>query len=246
MKLVFLGTAGYHPNERRQTSALMLPEVSVALDAGTGLFRARAYLRTDTFDIFITHAHLDHVVGLTYMFDIAPGKNVQKVVVHGDAQKLAAIEKHLFDEALFPVKPPLQFRPLAERVPLPQGGTLTHFPLVHPGGSIGFRLDWPGRSMAYVTDTTAREDSPYIEKIRGVDLLVHECNFPDGSEQDAELTGHSCTTPVARVAKKAGARRLILAHVNPMLPDDDPVGMATARREFPGVELAHDGMEVEF
>ena len=46
---------------------------------------------------------------------------------------------------------------------------LDNFPLDHPGGSIGLRLDWPGHSMAYVTDTTATVDAQYIEAIRGVD-----------------------------------------------------------------------------
>ncbi|HOT62947.1 MAG TPA: hypothetical protein PLU93_08795, partial [Treponemataceae bacterium] len=45
--------------------------------------------------------------------------------------------------------------------PLPAGGQLTHFPLAHQGGSRGFRLDWPGHSMAYVTDTTATPDADY-------------------------------------------------------------------------------------
>ena len=70
MKLQLLGTAGYHPNDQRQTACLMLPEVGVVLDAGTAFYRVRDYLCTDELDIFLTHAHLDHVVGITYLFDV--------------------------------------------------------------------------------------------------------------------------------------------------------------------------------
>ena len=58
---LFLGTAGYHPSETRHTSCLMLPEVGVVLDAGSGMFRVRDLLTTKTLDIFLSHAHLDHV-----------------------------------------------------------------------------------------------------------------------------------------------------------------------------------------
>ena len=43
MKLLLLGTSGYHPSEQRQTACLMLPEVGIVLDAGTGFFRVRQH-----------------------------------------------------------------------------------------------------------------------------------------------------------------------------------------------------------
>lgn len=246
MKLHLLGTTGYHPSERRHTACLMLPELGIVLDAGTGLFRVRDRLATSTLDIFLTHAHLDHVVGLTYLFDVLFEKSVERVTVHGEAEKLAAVEEHLFCEPLFPVSPPCDFRPLTADHPLPDGGHLTSFPLDHPGGSRGFRLDWPGHSMAYVTDTTARADADYVEKIRGVDLLVHECYFADDRSVWAAKTGHSCTTPVAEVARACGAGRLILVHVNPLDDFNDPVQIDVARAIFPEVQYGEDGMIVEF
>ncbi|HEX5471716.1 MAG TPA: hypothetical protein VFW73_07500 [Lacipirellulaceae bacterium] len=65
MKLVLLGTGGYFPTSRRQTACLMLPEIGVVLDAGSGICRIGKYLRTDYLEIFLTHAHLDHIAGLT-------------------------------------------------------------------------------------------------------------------------------------------------------------------------------------
>src|SRR3990172_9283348 len=170
MKLILLGTTGYHPNDHRHTACFMLPEIGVILDAGTAMYRARRFLSTSELDIFLTHAHLDHVIGVTYLIDVVRDKNVARVTVHAERDKLAAIDEHLFAEELFPVKPPCEFLPLAAEVPLGHGGRLTHFALEHPGGAIGFRLDWPGRSLAYVTDTTARADAKYLDAIRGVDL----------------------------------------------------------------------------
>jgi ribonuclease BN (tRNA processing enzyme) len=246
MRLVFLGTTGYHPNNRRQTACLMLPECGILLDAGTGIFRARELLMTSQLDIFLTHAHLDHCIGLTFLFDVLYEKGVQRVVVHGEADKLRAVREHLFAELLFPVPPPFDFRPLEGNVAIAQDGQLKHFQIEHPGGSVGFRLDWPGRSLAYVTDTTATSESAYIEHVRGADVLVHECYFPDGWSEWAIKTGHSHTTPVAELARSAGVGRLILVHVNPMDESPDPIGLETARAIFPETIIAQDMLEIEF
>ena len=88
--------------------------------------------------------------------------------------------------------------------------------------------------MAYVTDTTASADAAYVEEIRGVDLLVHECYFPDSMADWAVQVGHSHTTPVAEVARAAEVGRLVLVHLNPLADDADPIDLATARADLPG------------
>ncbi len=145
MQLLLLGTGGYHPSDARQTACLTLPELGVVLDAGTAMYRVRDYLVTDTLDIFLTHSHLDHVIGLTYLFDVLWERKMRRVTVHGEADTLTAIDSHLFAQSIFPAKPPFDTQTLAAETSLPEGGRLTHFPLTHPGGSVGFRLDWPDR-----------------------------------------------------------------------------------------------------
>jgi len=246
MQLHLLGSTGYHPNARRQTACLMLPEQGIVLDAGTGMFRVRDRLCTSELDIYLTHAHLDHVFGLTFLFDVLHQKQLTRVTVHGERDKLAAIDEHLLAELLFPVKLPCDFQPLTGPTAISGGGKLTHFPLDHPGGSVGFRLDWSGHSMAYVTDTNATPDAAYVEEIRGVDLLIHECYFPDNLRDVAIKTGHSTTTPVAEVARRAGVGQLVLVHLNPLDESDDPIGLATARAIFPRTELGEDEAVYEF
>jgi ribonuclease Z len=247
MKLHLLGTAGYHPTRQRHTACFMLPELGILLDAGSGMFRAREHLVTPQLDIYLTHAHLDHVMGLTFLFDVLADREMERVTIHAMPDKLAAIDQHLLNELIFPVKPPCEMLPLVQNVPLAGGGTLRHFPLVHPGGSVGFRLDWPSHSLAYVTDTTTSgATASYIDEIRGVDLLIHECYYPDGMEKMATLTGHSCATPVAEAAQAAGAKRLLLVHMNPASEEDDPIGLPAIRKIFPKAEIAEDGTVLDF
>lgn len=247
MKIVLLGTTGYHPTDSRHTPCMMLPDPGVLLDAGTAMYRVRDYLASATLDIFLTHTHLDHVVGLTFLFDLLYDTSLTHVRVHGEAGKLTALWQHLFSEALFPATPPIEWQPLqAGPCVLPAQLAVTHFPLQHPGGSLGYRLDWPDRSLAYVTDTSARPDADYIERIRGVDLLIHECYFPDGWEEKAALTGHSCLSPVAKLARAAQVGRLVLVHINPLAPDDNHLQLERARSIFPRTEIGVDRMELEF
>jgi ribonuclease BN (tRNA processing enzyme) len=246
MKLVLLGTGGYYANERRHTACLMLPEVGVVLDAGSGMFRVSDYLATGRLDIFLTHAHLDHVLGLTYLLDVLPPEVLEQTTVHGEAKKLDTIRTHLFSEALFPIMPAFQLKALTNSVALSNGGTLTHFPLGHPGGSLGFRLDWPGSSMAYVTDTTAAADADYIDRIHGTNVLVHEAYFTNDTNEIAKLTGHSCLCEVARVAAAAKVGKLLVVHVNPQLDQDSNFDLSAARQIFRNTQLGTDRMEIEF
>jgi ribonuclease BN (tRNA processing enzyme) len=247
MKLHLLGTAGYHPTQRRHTACFMLPELGIVLDAGSGMFRVRERLSTDHLDIYLTHAHLDHVMGLTFLFDVLAERKMERVTIHAMPDKLAAIDQHLLNELIFPVKLPYEMRLLAQNAELTGGGKLRHFPLVHPGGSVGFRLDWPDHSLAYVTDTTTPGScASYINEIRGADLLIHECYYPDGMEKMAQLTGHSCATNVAQAAKAAGVKRLMLVHMNPGSDADDPVGLPGIQKIFASTEIAKDETVVEF
>lgn len=244
MRLQFLGTGGYHPNERRHTACWWLPDSGVVFDAGTAAFRIQSRLRTTELDIFLTHAHLDHVSGLTNFIVPFITKQLVRATVHAREPYLSDVQTYLFSQPLFPVNPGFEFRELTSEVRLRDGGRVTHIPLVHPRGSTGFRIDWPGKSLAYITDTTVSPD--YLDFIRGVDLLIHECYFPDSMAEWSPKSGHSNTTPVAELAREARVKRLFLIHIDPQHPEDDPIGIDTARAIFPATDIAEDLLEVEF
>ena len=247
MECHILGSAGYFPTRTRHTLGVFFPDHGILLDAGTGLADLRNLARTEELDVFLSHAHLDHIVGLTYLLGLAPVCGFDQITVHGAAEKLGAIRDGLFSEHFFPVVPPFRWRILRDAAPLRGGGRLTTFPLKHPGGSIGFRLDWPGHSLAYVTDTTACPACDYVERIAGVDVLLHECNFNADRSEWAVETGHSWTTAVGKTARAAGAKRLYLIHVDPLAEDpDQPLQLDEVTRHFPSAEVAHDGMVIEF
>lgn len=243
MRLCMLGTAGYHPNETRHTACLMLPTQGFVLDAGTGFFRVRDRLCTPRLHIFLSHVHLDHVAGLTFLLDVLYEKPVESVTVYGLPEHLDLVRTQLFGSLFFPVEFRYQTRPAQTDFDA-EGVRIRTHPLDHGTPCIAYRFDWPDRSLAYVTDTRCSE--AYADFVRGVDLLVHECNFPDRLRHLADLTGHSVVSDVLRLARLAQVRRLCLTHFNPLATGDDPAGLREASASFPGVIVAVDGLEIDF
>jgi ribonuclease Z len=235
MKLHCLGTAGYHPSATRHTSCYFIPEASLLFDAGSGVFRLEKLLEQEEISILLSHAHLDHVFGLTFFLDFVATTPLRKIHVYGERIKLEAIQTHLFHELIFPVMPPIEWHPIEDlgaEFSL-NGAMCRWFPLDHPGGSVGYRIEWPGLSLAYITDTTATPQSSYWREIQGVDWLIHECNFSDEWVDLAIKTGHSWTSAVLESVADAGIPRLILVHVNPLSGENDPVGLAQATANLP-------------
>ena len=106
------------------------------------------------------------------------------------------------------------------------------------------RFDWPERSMALITDTTAKPEATYVEHIRGLDLLVHECFFPTGEDEFAEKTGHSCAGPVGQIARAVQPKQLVLTHFNPLDNVEPPIDVTQVG--YPGTVLGADGLEISF
>jgi ribonuclease BN (tRNA processing enzyme) len=249
MRVVFLGTGGYYTNDHRHTAGIFLPEAGVLLDAGTSVYRLPEYLQTRNLHIFLTHAHLDHIIGLTYLLVPMVNDQLGQVFVYGRGETLKAVQDYLFAEPIFPKQPGFQYRILQPSVEIPDGGKVTHIGLKHPGGSVGYRIDWatragsPRRSLAYITDTSV--DDSYADFIQGVDLLIHECYFSDDMAKWSHATGHSHTTRVAQLARQAAVGRLMLVHINPLATGEDPVGIERARAIFPNSSVAEDLLQIE-
>ena len=248
MDVHLLGTAGYHPNETRHTACMMIPEAGIIFDAGTGFFRVRDLIQTPDLHIFLSHSHLDHCFGLSFYIDVVFEKDVKNIFVYGAAEKLQAIQTHLFSEHLFPLAPDFHWTTIDKdsSISLPTAATLSVCDLQHPGGSFGFRVDWADRSIAYITDTTASVEADYIQFVKGCDVLLHECHFPDGLEDLAIKTGHSCLTPVAQVCRAAQVKRCTIVHLNPLSKKDPPLELSQVESVFESIELGYDGCVVQF
>ncbi len=108
--------------------------------------------------------------------------------------------------------------------------------LIIPAAEVTYRPYKP-RSFAYCSDTSVFPKE--AEWVRGVDLLYHEATYLSELEDQAALRHHSTAAQAARVAKEAGAGKLILGHYSSRCSDKS-LYEAEAREIFPETYAADD------
>lgn len=252
MRIEMLGTGGYHPSERRHTACYFLPGCGLVLDAGTGAFRVLrrvaegALGASRRLDVLLTHAHLDHVSGLTYLFGLEHDGEPIETVVHAPPGVIEAVREHLLAPAIFPIPPVTRYEPLGERLELPGGAVVSTFPLDHPGGSIGVLIEHDGKRLAYVTDTRPLEEES-LARVSGADLLLHEAYFRHARREFAHLTGHTTAVEAAEAADRADAGRLVMIHPDPRADEaTEAAAVAEARLRRPEADYGHDRQAIDF
>lgn len=231
--LVPLGTNGFIPSFGRQTmSFLLLGQKDVLLmDAGTGLSRlldpklSSLLENYDTLNIILSHYHLDHVVGLSYLPGIWSGGPVRiygpaKPIVDTDPKDALNKLLHppLFTLTLEEFPMPIEIIPITEDEIQISGFSIKTRRQKHPGGSMGIRID---NKLAYTTDTVVDPETVLFAK--GVELLLHEVWLTDAEAQSdaVERSRHSYASGVAEIATSSGAGRLMLVHHHPKRSEED-------------------------
>lgn len=101
----------------------------------------------------------------------------------------------------------------------------------------------PGRKVVYAGDTRPCES--VAELARGADVLIHDCTLADELAERATEMGHSTPAEVAKIAKLADAKQLVLVHISPRYEDDDSALLAQAKQIFPNTVIARDLMELD-
>ncbi len=96
----------------------------------------------------------------------------------------------------------------------------------------------PVRAYAYCSDTAYNEE--LIPFIRNVDLLYHEATFTRMLEARARETAHSTAEQAAKLARAAGARRLLLGHFSSRYKGVEEL-LNEAQEVFPATQASEDG-----
>lgn len=254
MHVTLLGTSGWMPSDRRETTCIASRSGHALLifDAGTGLRRlgdpAHAALLDDVRDIhlFLTHYHLDHVCGLAYLGGVAPGR---QITIHAPEASLTGIEPEVALSGLLrrPYVPHdwndlthLSVEPIGLRAEV-AGRVVTVRPQRHSDVSVAYRVD-----DAFVVATDTPADPGTAEFSAGVGLLLHEGWYQAAGSTTAGLPPgyevHSQVEEVARLAAAAGVNRLVLIHLNPLMDEAHYLQLeATARGIFAATEVHSDG-----
>jgi phosphoribosyl 1,2-cyclic phosphodiesterase len=212
----------------------------IVLDAGTGARPLGNELMRDPperVDLLLTHLHVDHLEGLGMFGPIwSPDTELH---IWGPPSPVASLDERIatyFSPPLFPVHlaevPARVHFHDAPREPWMIGSvTITAHPILHPGATVGYRLESAGRTVAYVTDHEPAlgtdldaVDTSWISGYalaHRADVLIHDCQYTDGEYAAHVGWGHPSVTHVAAFARRAEVRRLVMFHHHPGHGDED-------------------------
>lgn len=227
-------------------------------DAGTGVRSLGLSLQPEApldADLFFSHTHYDHVCGLPHFcpfFD--PRSRFQVYAGHvTDGPGIKGVLKQMMCSPLFPV--PLEifqaqigftdFRQGEVLEPRP-GVIVRTGPLSHPDLATGYRVEYGGKSICYLTDTehpAEGHDEKIVELIRGADIVIYDCMYTDEEYSCRQGWGHSTWQAGAKLCDIAGVKTFVVFHHDPE-HDDTFMDQIAAQLDAvrPGSVVAREGL----
>lgn len=239
------------------------------LDAGTGIRELGLALSergTQEIHLLLTHLHLDHLEGLRFFAPLFDERVA--IDIWGPRSPVLTLKERIrrsFSPPLFPIDlqdlpASVTFRDVPNVPWRIEGALLTASLVVHPGPTVGFRVEADGSSVAYLPDHEPALAGAFVDRstdwISGgsiaedVDLLLHDAQYFEDEYDERIGWGHTSVEGAVAFARAVGARRLVLFHHDPGHSDATLEELeARARSLVPRDEdpptVAREGMVLE-
>lgn len=247
----------------------------IILDAGTGMrelgrsLLGRANGAPIKGDIFLTHAHWDHIQGIPFFGPIFQRGN--HFTIWGSQTLENSIDRIVRDQ-MNPVVFPVTFEELDATIDFSaisdgkserrHGFEVSAFPVRHPGGALGYRFTPTvdgGRSLVYVSDNELGSGGKYetptgwrsklVAWAKGAKVLIHDTTYTAEEYDHYRGWGHSTYDDAMTLAIEAGVEQLVLFHHKPERTDqelDERVALCRQQVKERGakleIEAAAEGM----
>jgi len=206
------------------------------IDAGTGLRSLGSELSSTeplSLSLLFTHFHWDHIQGIPFFTPLYDKRNHLDIYTHRPVAEVREILEGQMSAPLFPV--PIRVTP---------------FPMNHPQGASGYRLDCAAHSIVHACDHEpgVREIDDHIARVaEGADVLICDAQYTPEEYEKRRGWGHGTWKDAVTMARRAGVKQLVLTHHDPDHDDafvDDI--LARAREEFPATLAASEGLVLSF
>ena len=210
----------------------------LVLDAGTRIRELGHELQergTQRIHLLLTHLHLDHLEGLRFFAPLFDSRVT--IDVWGPRSPVQTLQERIrrsFSPPLFPmdlheIPAQLSFWDVPKEPWTVEGATLVSGLVMHPGPTVGFRIEADGATVAYIPDHEPALTGEFQERSRdwisggsiaeNADLLLHDSQYFDDEYAQRVGWGHSSVDSAVAFAHAVGARRLVLFHHDPRHAD---------------------------
>lgn len=224
MTLTVLGSGTYIPTKNRAPSGYWLEvgELNILIDCGSGILQRIIQAGKDFFDIdiiIISHLHPDHTAGLPALFQISykhyTKSRIKQLYIFGGRgykkwhQGVAPYFSGWPQEGKKDKLTIYQFPQVRQKTV--KGVKFTLAQGNHEASSIVVRIEYKNKTLVYTGDTGF--DVKLVRFCKDVDVLLTECNSPEG----VEVPGHLRPSLCGQLASQAGVKKLVLTHLSPMV-----------------------------
>jgi phosphoribosyl 1,2-cyclic phosphodiesterase len=227
-------------------------------DGGTGLrLLGHELMRTGEpaeLDLFYSHTHFDHICGLPFFAPCYDAHSSIRIWAgHLNGTGIETVLNSMMVAPLFPIPmgiftAKISFVDFAagEWLAPHPGIRLGTAPLNHPNGATGYRIEYGGRVVAYITDTEHRpegRDANVLGLIDRADVMIYDATYTDAEYPAHKDWGHSTWEEGVRLANAASVGTLVIFHHDPGHDDEfmDRVA-ADAAVARPGTIVAQEGL----
>ncbi len=198
---------------------------TVAIDGGC-LGLQSAPPRGGPADVFLTHAHLDHVATLPLYIEDRNDRGEGPIRIHGSSETLEDLRRHFFNAQVWvddarlraPERPWVELLPMRPETPVRVGTlTVTAVPVHHTVPTYGYVVDDGTSAIVFGADSGPTERLWQVALATGrLRAAFVECSFPDALLDLATLTGHLTPGLLGGEAGKLPAGvEVIAVHLKP-------------------------------
>jgi len=226
MKIKVIGCSGAQFPGHKAPSFLLDDEIIFDAGSFTGVLDEKAQLRIK--HIFITHAHLDHIMSIPFLADnIIVSKQQNKVSLYSIPPVLKMIKEHLFNSALWPdfTIIPKPDDAILNLVKLSAGKsirvnsyTITPYEVNHTVPAVGYLVqDGRGKRFFYTGDTGPSAKTWEKLSNKKMNCLIIDVSFPNSLSGMALRSGH--LTPELLIKEMAKMQqkpeKVCITHLKP-------------------------------
>jgi len=221
--LKILGCSGSISKGHR-TTCFKINE-NILIDAGSGVLDLTIDELKKLDHIFITHSHLDHILGIPLLADAIGSLKRKPINIYAAAETINALKNNIFNNIIWPdfstipskTKPFIKYHLINDKDITIKSIRIKPFKVNHTVPAIGFKISSKTSSIIFSGDTGP---SPNFIKIindaKDLKAVIIDVSFQDKNSKIAKLSKHFTPTQLSNELKKITDKQVIyITHNKP-------------------------------